>query len=116
MAKAKLTQREAVAGLWDALSPWSKRATVITPVLVLLGLLSPYASSMIGVPPFAHRSVELGLAQLQSRFDLQEKLQWQKQIFDIKERAARERRSLTPGEQDFIRELERRIAELERRK
>lgn len=66
--------------------------------------------------PWAKRAVELTVAQVSSRLDLQEKIQIQKTIFDIKEQAQRQRRPLTAGEVEFIRDLERRLAEIERRK
>jgi hypothetical protein len=66
--------------------------------------------------PYAKRAFEITVAQVNIRLDLQEKLQIKKQIFDIQERASRERRPLTRGEKDYIAELEQRLGELERRK
>ena len=66
--------------------------------------------------PWAKRIVEARVVEVVERLNLQEKIQIQKQIFDIRERAARDRRPLTPGEVEFIRDLERRLVEIERRK
>ena len=108
------TKSGAFTSFWQALSPLSKAATVLLPILAVMGILAPYATSMIGRAPFAHISVEARVQVVEARLDLQERIALQKEILKVEEEARRRR--LTEPERNYLEDLKQRLKELERRK
>lgn len=101
----------------SAATKWLIGAGSVAAAIAALASAWAVAESVVETHrPYAKKFVEARVAEVASRLDLQEKIQLQKQIFDLRERAARERRPLTQGEAEFIRDLERRLIEIERRK
>lgn len=115
-AKIKRTVGQRFADL-STMKKWLIGAGSVGGAVVALASAGAVVGNVIETHrPYAKRVVEITVAQVAIRLDIQEKLQIKKQIFDIQERASRERRPLTRGEKDYISELEHRLAELERRR
>jgi hypothetical protein len=111
----------ALSSFWGALSPWGKRAAMLAPILVVGGILAPYALAMLSWLPFAAKSTEAEVAQLkprvvqvEQRIDLQERIAIQREILKIEEESRR--RTLTQSEKNYLQDLKQRLSELERRK
>ena len=98
---------------WDALSPLSRKCAVLIPIFGALALLTPYAASMIGTPPFANKAVELRVVQVEQRMNLSESLQIQREILKLEEEARR--RKLTEAEKNYLEDLKSRLKQLERK-
>ena len=84
------------------------------PILVVIGILAPYAASMIGTPPYAHKSIELRVAGVEQRIDLQERIAVQREVLKLEEEARR--RKLSDSEKNYLEDLKQRLRELEKRK
>jgi hypothetical protein len=110
----KAKPRSAIGSFWDALSPLSKAATVMLPILAVLAILAPFAASTIGTPPYAHRSVENRIVVVEQRIDLQERIALQREILKLEDESRRRR--LSESEQNYLRDLKNRLKELEQRK
>jgi hypothetical protein len=87
---------------------------MLAPILVVAGILAPYAASMIGTPPFASRTIEPRIALVEQRIDLQERIALQREILKIEEEARR--RKLSESEKNYLEDLKLRLRELEKRK
>ena len=113
MTKPKPPQG-ALSAFWTALGPWGKRCTALLPIFAVMAILAPWASSMIGTPPFANKAVEIRINQVEQRMDLSERIAIQREILKLDEEARR--RKLSESELNYLRDLKNRLKELEARK
>lgn len=113
MTKAR-PKEGALTSFWQALSPLSKGATIMLPILAVLGILAPFAASTIGTPPYAHKSVENRIVVVENRIDLQERIAIQREVIKLEEES--KRRRLTDSERNYLEDLKQRLRELEKRK
>ena len=104
----------AITSFWQALSPLSKAATVLLPILAVMGILAPFAASTIGTPPYAHKSIENRIVLVENRLDLQERIAIQREVIKIEEES--KRRRLSDSERNYLEDLKQRLRELEKRK
>lgn len=106
--------KTAISSFWATLSPLSKGCTVILPILAAVGILAPYAASTIGTPPFASKTIETRVVQVEQRIDLAERIAIQREIIKLDEEARR--RVLSQSEKNYLQDLRARLLELEKRK
>ena len=104
----------ALVSFWEALSPLSKGATIMLPILAVLGILAPFATSTMGTPPYANKSVENRMTVVEQRLDLQERIGIQREVIKLEEES--KRRRLTDSERNYLEDLKQRLRELEKRK
>ena len=113
MTKPKPPQG-ALSAFWAALGPWGKRCTALLPIFAVMAILAPWASSMIGIPPFANKIVEARVDHVEQRMDLSERIAIQREIHHLEDEALR--KPLSESEKNYLRDLQQRLKELEMRK